>query len=75
MEERIIILKDANTKDFIIVNTNAPQEDIQKALTYLNKVRIKGLFECLSDFEIVEIYLVKRNYSFYALDTREEYYW
>jgi hypothetical protein len=75
MEERIIILKDANTEDFIIVNTNAPQEEIQKALIYMNETRAQGLFEYLCDFEIVQNYLEDRNYFFCESDTREEYYW
>lgn len=76
MKERIITFRDINAKEEeIVISTNAPVEEIKKALTFKEEARGKEEFDYLCDFEIIQEYLEKRNYTFYALDTREKYYW
>lgn len=76
MEERIILFKDYNNKEeAICISTNAPEEEIKKALQFKNEVVCTEGFMHLCDFEIIQEYLESKDYIFYALDTREIYYW
>ena len=76
MEERTILFKPYNGKEEIIcVSTNAPKKEIKKALQFRNEVVCTDEFMHFCDFEIIQYYLEEKGYNFYALDTREVYYW
>ena len=76
MEERTILFKDYNGKEEVIcISTNAPKEEIKKALQFKNEVVCTEEFMHLCDFEIIQNYLEEKGYIFYAFDTDEIYYW
>lgn len=76
MEERTILFKDYNAKEEVIfISTNAPQEEIKKALQFKNEVVCTEGFMHLCDFEIIQNYLEEKGYNFSTLDTSEIYYW
>lgn len=76
MEERIIILRDLYGKEIdIYIKTNAPKEEIQKALSHRCDMREQMLYDDVCDFEIIQNYLQEKGYSFYDFDIEEKYYW
>lgn len=76
MKERIIIFRDINAKgEEIVVNTNAPREEIEKAISFMNNARGDEAYDYLCDFEIIQNYLEEQGYSFYDFDIEEKYYW
>ena len=73
--KRLIVLKNFIGKNQdIIVQTNAPSEEIKKANDYKNYILENGLEKGLCDFEIIQNYLEEKGYCFFELNTDEKYY-
>lgn len=76
MEERIILFKDyIGKEEVIVINTNAPKEEIENAIIYKNTARNYRKFDTLCDWEIIQNYLEEKGYSFCDLNVDEIYYW
>lgn len=71
--DRVVMLID----DYgdVYVNTNAPAEEIKKAIAYENDIRIKDETNGFSDFELIQEYLEKLGYYFLENDDIEKYIW
>lgn len=77
---RVIILYDCDTN--YLVETDAPAEEIRKAIEYKNKMLEDDVPEFRSDFEEMQTFLNEKGYHFEGIgyvgeydNDVEQYYW